>query len=640
MADSKDTMRLSSNIIPYLQGIAVALLVIGPFAVVQNVFIVGEFEARYVIIPAVVALVLGSLIGMVLGLRRDLEAQGNLFKAVADFALEFSYVQDLDGRFRYVSPAVRRLTGHSAEALTADPGLLESMIHPDDRELWAAHRKHLEDAREPQVIELRLIAADGEVHWVRHYAGPVTDEDGRMISIRATTIDVTRQKDYENYVRMLADYDPLTELPNRRYLQRELDVIVREAEARQGEFAVIFMDLDRFKYVNDAHGHSVGDLLLMKLAQRLRSECKPEVLLGRFGGDEFVFVLPVGATRGDAETAARKLLTLADEPFVQQGMRFTLGASLGIAMYPSDGYDAESLIKNADAAMYQAKRFSEEIRFFSQEMGEHAAAAVQWETLLREAIGRNEIDVQYQPIVDLGSGRIEAFEALARWRQPDGSQVSPLTFIPLAEELGLIHRLDAQVAEKACAQLRLWRDAGHDVKISVNASARRFQQAEFCDDMFRIIREAGLQPAHVKVELTESTLVEDLDNSRAKIAALRQSGIEVAIDDFGTGFSSLGYLTGLPMDILKMDRSFIRAMTRGKRHRAVVEGVLGLARSLDMSVVAEGIENADQSHMLAAMGCEAGQGFYFARPMPAADVERYLRDHRAEPPGNSSHDRA
>ena len=633
-------MRANPKIVAYLQGLAVAVLVIVPFAVIQNVFVVGDFQARYILIPLIVALVLGSLIGMVLGLRRDLDTQRGLFKAVADFALEFSYVQNLDGTFRYVSPAVKRLTGHSVEALMADPALLDRMIHPDDQELWGEHHRHLRDTREPQVIEMRLIAADGELHWVRHYAGPVKNDEGRVVSIRATTIDVTRQKDYENYVRMLADYDPLTELPNRRFLQRELDAVVREAETRKQEFAVIFMDLDRFKYINDAHGHSVGDLLLTKLAQRLRSECKPEVVLGRFGGDEFVFVLPVGSTRGDAEAAAQKLLTLADEPFVQEGLRFSLGASFGIAMYPSDGYDAESLIKNADAAMYQAKRFSEDIRFFSQEMGDHAAAAVQWETRLREAVGRAEIDVYYQPIIDLGTGRVEALEALARWPQPDGSQVSPITFIPLAEELGLIHRLDAQVAEKACTQLRKWRDAGYDIKVSVNASARRFQQTEFCDDTFRILENAGLRPEHLKVELTESTLVEDLENSRAKIAALRQSGIEVAIDDFGTGFSSLGYLTGLPMDILKMDRSFIRAMTRGKRHRAVVEGVLGLARSLEMSVVAEGIENADQQRMLAAMGCGSGQGFYFARPMPAADVEGYLREHEAMPSGNHNHDRA
>ncbi|MFO8024478.1 putative bifunctional diguanylate cyclase/phosphodiesterase [Thiohalophilus sp.] len=623
----------NSKFIAYLQGIGLAIIVIAPFALIQNLVVVGEFRIQYIVIPVIVALVLGSLIGTVAWLRRDLEEQGKLFKAVADFALECSYIQSPDGRFRYISPAVKRLTGYSASDMMAEPSLLDRIVHPDDAALWAEQRARLWKTGELEVIEFRFITADGDMRWARHYAGPVIDEDGKMVSVRATTIDITRQKDYENHVRMLADYDPLTELPNRRHLQRELDGILRRAEQQNCEFCVIFMDLDRFKYINDAHGHSVGDFLLIKLAQRLRISCKPDVLLSRFGGDEFVFILPLGSTREDAEMAARKLLSLADEPFIHEGMRFTVGASFGIASYPADGINAESLIKNADAAMYQAKRVSQDIRFFSQEMGEHAAAAVQWETLLREAISRNEIEVQYQPIVNLDTGRVEAVEALARWNQPDGSQVSPMTFIPLAEEIGLIHRLDAQVAEKACAQLHVWREAGHDIKVSVNVSARRFLQADFCEDMFRIIHEAGLRPQDIKVELTESTLIEDLDNSRTKIAMLRQTGVEVAIDDFGTGFSSLGYLTSLPMDILKMDRSFIRAMTLGKRHRAVVAGVLGLAGSLEMTVVAEGIENAEQQRMLTDMGCEAGQGYFFARPMTVADTGNYLSEQRRETSG-------
>ncbi|MBD3618014.1 MAG: EAL domain-containing protein [Chromatiales bacterium] len=615
----------SSKFVAYLQGILIALVVIAPFAVLQHLYVVGEFRPQFIAIPLIVALLLGSLLGTVLWLRRDLGRQGDLFKAVADFALEFSYVQRLDGRFLYVSPAVQSLTGLTAEELMDAPGLLDECVHPDDLELWQEGHDRVMKTASPQVIELRFVNEEGGARWVRHYAGPVVDEAGRIKAIRATTIDVTRQKGYESYIRMLADYDPLTELPNRRYLQRELEAIVRRAERNQDEFAVIFMDLDRFKYVNDAHGHSVGDQLLIKLAQRLRSGCRSDVLLGRFGGDEFVFVLPTGSTRADAEATATKLLQIADEPFVQEGLRFSLGASFGVAMYPSDGRSAEALIKNADAAMYQAKRANESMRFFSPEMGDQATAAVHWESRLREAITQGQIEVHYQPIVDLGSGRVIAVEALARWRQPDGSYLSPDTFIPLAEELGRIHQLDAQVTEKACRQLRQWHDAGHLIKVSVNASARRFQQADFCQDMFRIIQAAGIEPQHVKVELTESTLIEDMDGSRAKVASLREAGIEVAIDDFGTGFSSLGYLTDLPMDTLKMDRSFIRAMHRGRRHRAVVEGVLGLARSLEMDVIAEGIEEEAQCRELVAMGCEAGQGFLFARPMPAEALDAYLR---------------
>jgi len=613
------------KIIAYLQGILAAILVIAPFAVLQHIYVVGAFRPQYLAIPALVAVVLGLLLGTVLWLHRDLRRQGELFKAVADFALEFSYVQRLDGRLLYVSPAVESLTGYSADALLADPTLVDRCIHPDDAPLWRESHERLRQTREPQVVELRMLTAEGESRWVRHYAGPVLDAAGALTAIRATTIDVTRQKDYESYIRMLADYDPLTELPNRRYLQRELQAAVQQAAARGAEFAVIFMDLDRFKFVNDAHGHSVGDQLLIKLAQRLRAGCRADVLLGRFGGDEFVFVLPAGSTRDDAQAVATKLLAIANEPFTQQGLRFSLGASFGVAMYPADGLNAEALIKNADAAMYQAKRASESVRFFSQEMGDQATAAVHWETLLREAITQRHIEVYYQPIVEVATGRVLAVEALARWRQPDGSFLSPATFIPLAEELGRIHLLDAQVAEKAFVQLGRWRKAGYDIKVSVNASARRFQQPDFCTELFRGIAEAGIVPRDVKLELTESTLIEDMDGSRARIAELREAGIEVAIDDFGTGFSSLGYLTSLPMDILKMDRAFISAMERGRRHRAVVEGVLGLARSLEMSVIAEGVETEAQRQMLAAMGCEAAQGFLFACPMPAAELEAYLR---------------
>ena len=551
-------------------------------------------------------------------------------------------MRDRDGAYRYVSPAAEELTGLTLDEFYARPNLMRELVHPDDLPLWDETSEKLIESRTPQMVDLRILRPDGELRWIRHHAGPVFDEQGEFDAIRATSIDITQQKAYEDYIRKLADYDPLTEMPNRRYIQRELEHRVLSAGEAHAGFAVIFMDLNRFKYVNDAHGHTVGDGLLRQLARRLQHCCQRDgSLVGRFGGDEFVIVLPVGSTRGQAEAKVQTLLAAADEPFEQDGMRFSLGASIGVSLFPQDGEDAEALIKNADAAMYQAKRGTSDSRFFAEEMGHFATEAVRWETHLREAINEKLIEVHYQPIVDLGTGRAVAAEALARWRQPDGSYVSPLTFIPLAEELGRIHQLDAQVAEKACRQLQAWRAAGFGLKMSINVSARRFQQVDFLEDMFRIINEHALEPYMLKLELTESTLVEDLDNSRERIRMLRETGIEVAIDDFGTGFSSLGYLTSLPMDVLKLDRSFVRAMNRGKRHRAVVEGVLQLSRSLEMTVIAEGIENADQQRMLASMGCEEGQGFYFAKPMPAEEFEQWLRrneqETRARPGENHNH---
>jgi diguanylate cyclase (GGDEF)-like protein len=401
----------------------------------------------------------------------------------------------------------------------------------------------------------------------------------------------------------------------------------------------MFLDLDHFKDVNDTLGHRVGDLLLKEVSRRIRATLRQSDVLARISGDEFVVVLEDIPDEGAPERVAHKILDEVRRPFTLEGHEIHVSGSLGLALYPEDGKDAETLLKNADAAMYHAKELGRNaFRMFSTELGERRAHRMRVEKALRRALKNDELQLHFQPIMDVTTGEVTRAEALLRWRDPERGLVMPAGFIPLAEESGLGHAIGHWVLEAACRQARAWRDgAVGDVAICVNLSASQLRDAGLVADLKKLLTRTGCEADWLEFEITETSMVRDVEGASLVLAKLRALGVRIAIDDFGTGFSSLSHLRHLPVDVLKVDRAFVADIepTSASRHRnesaggaAIVSAVIGLARGLGLDVVAEGIEKKSQHAFLVRQGCRAGQGYLISPPLPAPDFEKWLRARR------------
>ncbi len=430
----------------------------------------------------------------------------------------------------------------------------------------------------------------------------------------------------ENRVRHLALHDALTGLPNRRLLEQRLGEAIGAARQLGDVTCVMFIDLDRFKTINDSLGHPIGDRLLQLVSERLRECLRPIDTVSRVGGDEFVLVLPkVGSTEAAAQVASRILESLS-VPYSVDEQMLRVTPSIGISMYPRDGGTARELIGNADLAMYQAKSLGRRtVQFYSAPDEPRAPQRLLLENELHGALDRGELTLFYQARVDLRSGALCASEALLRWRHPVRGLVSPAEFIPVAEDTGLIVPIGEWAIREACAQNRRWRDRGLRVRpIAVNLSARQFRDDGRLDAIPAILSEAGLSPRMLEVEITESVLMHHREPTVALLAGLKELGVSIAIDDFGTGYSSLAYLKRFPVDSLKIDRSFVRDIDTDADDAAIVQAIIGLAHSLELRVVGEGVETAEQREFLTRAGCDEAQGFLFSRPMPSEQFERLL----------------
>jgi diguanylate cyclase (GGDEF)-like protein len=427
-------------------------------------------------------------------------------------------------------------------------------------------------------------------------------------------------------IRKMAFYDGLTGLPNRSFLLAQAQRSLLEMAREQAELAVLFIDLDRFKQINDALGHASGDELLRVMAQRLRSMLRESDLVGRLSGDEFVLVL----TRMDSTqvtTFLERLMALLNRPSTIAGTSVVVSASVGISLFPADGQDMESLLHRADIAMYQAKRTERgSFSFFVEEMNRIAQDRLVMETALRNALASDTLQLFYQPQIDLNSGRLVGVEALARWRHPTLGDISPSQFVPLAEECGLINELSQWVLQEACEQLAQWRQQGLVIpSLSINLSPINFHNlnlAELIDDQ---LRRYGLQPSDLCVEVTEGLLLSKSPGTEQTIRDLHALGVRLAIDDFGTGYSSLGYLRHLPISELKLDKSFVDDLEYDTSCRALSESVIGIGKGLSLQVVAEGIECAIQRDILKAQGYEVGQGNFFSIPLPGEAFMQFIR---------------
>ena len=422
-------------------------------------------------------------------------------------------------------------------------------------------------------------------------------------------------------------HDELTGLANRRLFDDRLDMTLRRA-SRTGELvAVAFLDVDRFKNVNDSLGHEMGDRLMVALSQRLQASLRDSDTVARMGGDEFIFILPGLQRQDDAVMPVQKLLEAVRLPVRLDEQELFVTASIGVAVFPTDGQERDRLLRHADAALYRAKaRGRNRIELFDRALAAQAEARVRLDGDLRHAGAQDELSLVYQPQINFKTGKVVGFEALMRWHHPQLGPVSPSTFIPIAEETGLISSLGAWALDRACRDMVAWDDSGMgSLRIAVNVSPRQLQHDDLVGQVERVLAETGLAAERLELEFTETALLLEDEAIAETIARLRALGVGLALDDFGTGYSSLSHLRQYPIQRLKMDRSFVRGITSDRGDAAVARAIIGLARELRLAVVAEGVETAEQLTLLGSFGCEEGQGFHLGRPVPAHDVAGVLQ---------------
>jgi diguanylate cyclase (GGDEF)-like protein/PAS domain S-box-containing protein len=522
-----------------------------------------------------------------------------------------------------------RILGHEPHAVAPRNRLAYERVHPEDREaLRAGLRKVIEGGAFGTELDCRLLLPDGTVRWA-HIKAEMEYHDTGPLRMTGVLQDISERKRMEQKLSEMASFDALTGLPNRNLLNDRLGQALSHTRRNNGLMAVGFVDLDRFKVINDTLGHDAGDELLKEIARRLSGSLRACDTVARQGGDEFVVVLTDLTRPEDATVVAQKLLEALTPPVNLCGREIVPGASLGFALYPQDGDSLQSLLMSADKAMYTAKQAGRgQYRFFDPEMNRAAANWLEVGSELHHALQRNEFELHYQPKVDLKSGRITGVEALLRWQSPQHGLVPPNKFIPILEENGLILEVGEWVIARACRQWRLWREQGlPPLRIAVNLSPRQFQSRNLAERIRTLIDQPDFRPEYLELEITESMVMQNVERAIAMLEELRQTGIRIAIDDFGTGYSSLAVLKRFPVDCLKVDRSFVRDIPNDADDMAITRSVILLAHSMELSVVAEGVETEAQRAFLVDCGCDEMQGFLFSKPLPAAELAERVLGH-------------
>ena len=549
------------------------------------------------------------------------------YRRIFDDAVIGIFQATPDGRLTSINRALAQMHGYdSPDEIMAEVGNVAQQLFVDPGRMVELSRS-LTRHDVVRGAEVEVYCKDRTRKWVRVNVRAIRSANGSVVLYDGTVEDITEHKAAQERVKFMAYYDALTELPHRTLLEDRLDNALAAARHRGEKVALLFLDLDRFKAVNDSFGHSFGDLVLKEIAKRLKHCAGEHNTVARVGGDEFLILLSSVKDAADAAIAAGQILEAMNANFHVLGQSLGVGCSIGVSVFPDHGSEAETLIRKADAAMASAKAGGRShVRFFTDEMNTDAAERLTMDTDLRLALERGEFFLVYQPQIDMISGRISGLEALIRWQHPTMGLIPPDKFISIAESNGLILPIGEWVLRTACAQARRWQDEGlPDLPVAVNVSAVQFRQENFRATIRRVLQETGLLPQYLELELTETLLLSNADVTLCVLQELKEMGVNLAIDDFGTGYSSLSYLRHFSVDKLKIDQSFVRDIAVNQDDAAITTAIINMAKSLQLRVIAEGVETAHQMLFLREHGCDEMQGHYFSKSLTAEEAASVLR---------------
>ncbi|HQS98672.1 MAG: GGDEF domain-containing protein [Hydrogenophilales bacterium 16-64-46] len=550
------------------------------------------------------------------------------YESLFENATEGIFQTTPDGHYLSANPALAHIYGHTT------PDELITHLHDIEHQLYVQPERRTEFVRLMQAqgtvrnFESRVYRRDGSIIWISENARAVKDSQGAVQFYEGTVVDITERREHEAALEYQAHHDSLTGLPNRTLLRDRIDQAIAHAWRHGYQVAVVFVDLDHFKLINDSLGHHVGDRLLLEVAARLKACVRGNDTVARQGGDEFVLVLTEQHDEDEMLNVVSRLLDAVSQPWSNNGQEYGLSCSIGISCYPRDGEDPDALLRSADAAMYQAKASGRNTyHCYTPELNQAISERLELETSLRHALDREEFRVYYQPRIDVASGRVVGAEALIRWDCPGKGIVPPDSFISIAEETGLIIPIGQWILHEACRQNSAWRRAGlPPIAVSVNLSPIQFRHTGLVDAVAEALAEAGLDPKSLELEVTESFVMHDAERINVAMQSLKSLGVDIAVDDFGTGYSSLSYLKRFPVDRLKIDKSFVRDIDSDPDDAAIVRAIITLGHALNLRVVAEGVETAAHLDYLKLHGCDEVQGYYFSRPVPAMEMEALLDD--------------
>ena len=562
-------------------------------------------------------------------LEKALEESEERYRMVADFTYDCELWLGPDKEMLHVSPSCGRITGYPREKFMENPDFIAEIIHKDDLPLWERHMSGI-SGEEDEFVDFRILHADGRLRWLSQVSRNVFGHEGARLGVRCSMRDITSRKAMERQLRHQALHDPLTGLANRTLCLDRIQRTLERSKRRNHYYAVAFIDLDRFKVINDSLGHACGDKLLMEVGERLEKCVRGLDTVSRFGGDEFILILDELESAKEGVGIVKRVLDDLRRPFFIEGQEVRTSSSIGMVLSPTTHDNPEDMLRNANIAMYRAKGSGRDrIKVFNSGMLEQALQVMTMENDLRRAIEENEFFIQYQPIHRVKDLRLAGFEALVRWRHPRKGVIRPVEFIPAAEESGLIIDLGLWVLEESCETMAAWREShpgAEPLSLAVNLSARQFTQPDLVEQVARILETAKLPPDRLKLEITESVIMEDAEAALSMLRRLKKIGVRLCIDDFGTGYSSLSYLQRFPVDTLKVDRSFISHMGTDQADIEIVRTVVVLAQSLGMDVIAEGVEKEEQLSVLKALNCEYVQGFYCFEPLDPEESGELIRD--------------
>ncbi len=560
--------------------------------------------------------------------ERALRQAEQKYRTIFENSIEGIFQTSVEGRFLTANPMLARIYGYDSPAeLIATVTDIQRQLYVDPNRR-AEFMRAVEEGGTLWGFESQVYRQDGGIIWICENAHGIYDAGGRLVGYEGTVEDISARKRAEETIQYQAFYDLLTGLPNRMLFNQRLELSLKSAGDRQEMLAVMFVDLDRFKTINDTLGHAIGDRLLQGFAERVTGCLREGDTVARWGGDEFTALLPQIGDREDAAKIAQRIRDALKLPFNLEGHELYISSSIGISLYPQDGADAETLLRNADAALYRAKEHGRNnCRFYIPAMNFQGSLLLMLENRLHCALERQEFAVYYQPQVNVKTGEISGLEALVRWRHPEMGLVSPAQFIPLAEENGLIVPIGEWVLRTACAQNKAWQDAGlKPVRVAVNLSARQFQQPNLVEMVAQILRQTGLDANSLELEVTESTLMQNVEFASAMLRDLREMGVHISMDDFGTGYSSLSYLKRFPFHTIKIDQSFVRDLKNNPPDAAIIAAVSGLANCLGLRLVAEGVETNEQLDLLRSLHCEEMQGYLFSKPLSAQEATKFIQN--------------